>query len=132
MDIIKCDPAAKSYFMIPLHFADLFNVALFKANIIDHHFLSSYNSDESLSIFNDEFFFSYNRRRDLIMHYDDGHIRCLLALEIQSSNHYHMPARINNYDDLTLMGQLVRYNKQHDKYQSFDALPPHHTCSLSW
>ena len=115
MDIIKCDPAAKSYFMIPLHFADLFNVALFKANIIDHHFLSSYNSDESLSIFN-----------------DDGHIRCLLALEIQSSNHYHMPARINNYDDLTLMGQLVRYNKQHDKYQSFDALPPHHTCSLSW
>ena len=34
-----------------------------------------------------------------------------------------MPARINNYDDLTLMGQLVRYNKHHEKYQSFDVLP---------
>lgn len=91
--------------------------------MIDPLYLLPYNSDESLSISNDEFFFSYNRTRDIIMLYDDGHFRCLLALEIQSSNHYFMPARVNNYDDLTMMGQIYHYDKHHERFQSFDAIP---------
>lgn len=104
-NILKQDIVFKDYFKNYARFADFINGTLYKGKpVIDMYHLSLNDTDVSTVLKN--ILDTVERRRDVVMRYEDPHRSCMIGIENQSSIDRDMIIRTLTYDSLQYTQQI--------------------------
>ena len=104
-NILKQDIVFKDYFKNYARFADFINGTLYKGQqIIDMYHLSLDDTDVSTVL--EGILDTVERRKDVVMRYEDHYRSCMIGIENQSSIDRDMIVRVLTYDSLQYTQQV--------------------------